>query len=59
MGRWNKWMGALILLFMLTSCSHSSQKVGKGDFNPNMSATEKAVAEQAVSYELIGHTSIV
>jgi hypothetical protein len=43
-------MGALILLFRLTSCSHSSQKVGNGDINPNMSSTEKEVAQQAVSY---------
>ncbi|WML58653.1 hypothetical protein [Neobacillus sp. PS2-9] len=50
MNRWIECMGALIILVILTSCSHSSQKTGKDDVNPNMSSTEKEIARQAVSY---------
>lgn len=46
----NRWLGAVILLFLLTACSHSSQKAGNDNINPNLSSAEKEVAEQAVSY---------
>jgi hypothetical protein len=48
--RLNIWLGAVILLFLLTSCSHSSQKAGGDEMNPNLSSTEKEIARQAVSY---------
>ncbi|MEH7299377.1 hypothetical protein [Neobacillus drentensis] len=48
--KWNKWLGAVILLLMLTACSHSSQKAGNDDMNPNLSSTEKELARQAISY---------
>lgn len=48
--RLNKWLGAVILLLMLTACAHSTQKAGGDEMNPNLSSTEKEVARQAVSY---------
>ncbi|MGG3564865.1 hypothetical protein ABES03_25015 [Neobacillus rhizosphaerae] len=48
--RLNKWLGAVILLLMLTACSHSTQKAVGDEMNPNLSSREKEVARQAVSY---------
>ncbi|MDQ1143784.1 hypothetical protein QE429_000611 [Bacillus sp. SORGH_AS 510] len=48
--RLHRWLGAVILLWTLTACAHSSQKAVGDDMNPNLSSTEKEVASQAVSY---------